>query len=327
MSRVLSLVTILLFGIAPGLLAQERHIATYGGVSGSLGPQWLGVDRRIFEKYGTKIEWVLMTGAVRGIQALLSGGSTSYYTGDPVAAMAVSFQGGDIVIIGTLLNRIPGSLIARKDIREPADLRGKKIGVSTFGGGTELAVILALKKWKIPLEAVSLLQSGGSSDRLMAVMKGGIDASPLAPPQSFEAAQRGLNVLIDFADVEAFPQRVLAVRRSFLEKNRETVKRFVKAYSEAVYQFNNDKKLGMATYSKWLNEQNAKVQEDTYNYFRGMLGFPPRVVRGEGLRIGVQMIAQRLGRSITDAAIEQLFDESLIDELEKEGFFKTFRMK
>jgi hypothetical protein len=58
-----------------------------------------------------------------------------------------------------------------------------------------------------------------------------------------------------------------------------------------------------------------------------MLGFPPRVVRGEGLRIGVQMIAQRLGRSITDAAIEQLFDESLIDELEKEGFFKSFRIK
>src|SRR5262249_32338299 len=71
---------------------------------------------------------------------------------------------------------------------------GKKIGVANFGGGTELAVILALKKWKIPLEAVSLLQSGGSSDRLTAVMKGGIDASPLAPPQSFEAAQRGLNV-------------------------------------------------------------------------------------------------------------------------------------
>ena len=58
-----------------------------------------------------------------------------------------------------------------------------------------------------------------------------------------------------------------------------------------------------------------------------MLGFPPRVVRGEGLRMGVQMIAQRLGRAITDAAIEQLFDESLIDELEKEGFFKSFQMK
>jgi hypothetical protein len=39
------------------------------------------------------------------------------------------------------------------------------------------------------------------------------------------------------------------------------------------------------------------------------------------------MIAQRLGRSITDAAMEQLFDESLIDELEKEGFFKSLRIK
>ena len=48
----------------------------------------------------------------------------------------------------------------------------------------------------------------------------------------------------------------------------------------------------------------------------------PRIVRGEGRRIGVQMIAQRLGRSIADAAIEQLFDESLLDELEKEVFLE-----
>jgi hypothetical protein len=54
-----------------------------------------------------------------------------------------------------------------------------------------------------------------------------------------------------------------------------------------------------------------------------MLGFPPRVVHEEGLRIGVQMIAQWLNRSITDAAIEQIFDESLIDELEKDGFLKA----
>ena len=47
---------------------------------------------------------------------------------------------------------------------------------------------------------------------------------------------------------------------------------------------------------------------------------------GEGLRIGVEMIAQRLNRSITDAAIEQLFDESLIDELEREGFYQNCRM-
>src|ERR1044071_2661000 len=80
------------------LFAQERQIATYAGVSGSLGPQWVSVDRHLFEKYGLKIEWVLMSGGVRGIQAMLSG-TTTYYTGDPVGAITVSLQGGDIVMV------------------------------------------------------------------------------------------------------------------------------------------------------------------------------------------------------------------------------------
>jgi hypothetical protein len=61
----------------------------------------------------------------------------------------------------------------------------------------------------------------------------------------------------------------------------------------------------------------------TYNYFRACSDFHPGSFAGEGLRIGVQMIAQRLGRTITEPAIEQLFDESLIDELEKDGFLKA----
>src|SRR5262249_40769963 len=115
-----------------------------------------------------------------------------FYTGDPVGAISVSLQGGDIIIIGTMLNRIPGSLVARKEIRQHLDLRGKKIGVANFGGGTELSVILALKKWRMSPEAVTLIQSGVPPDRLTALMKGALDASPLAPPHSFEAARRGL---------------------------------------------------------------------------------------------------------------------------------------
>jgi ABC-type nitrate/sulfonate/bicarbonate transport system substrate-binding protein len=324
--KLLSLAAVLFLGFVPPLLGQERHVATYAGVSGSLGPQWVSVDRQLFEKYGSKVEWVLMAGGVRGIQALLSG-STSYYTGDPVGAISVSLQGGDVIIIGTMLNRIPGSIVARKEIREPSDLRGKKIGIVNFGGSNELSVVLALRKWSIPVEAVTLVQSGSPSDRLTALIRGALDATPLAPPQSFEAARRGLNVLIDFKDIEAFPQRVIAIRRSFLEKNRETVKRFMKAYSEAVYQFNNDKKLGIATYAKWQREQNAKVNEETYDYFRGMLAFPPRAIRGDGLRIGIQMIAERLGRGRTDFSLEQFLDESLVDELEKEGFYNNLTLK
>ena len=93
MLRALSLAALVLLCSATSLLAQERHIATYGGVSGSLGPQWLGVDRRIFEKYGTKIEWVLMTGGVRGIQALLRG-SIPVLSSDELDLYDVEFKDG-----------------------------------------------------------------------------------------------------------------------------------------------------------------------------------------------------------------------------------------
>jgi len=73
--------------------------------------------------------------------------------------------------------------------------------------------------------------------------------------------------------------------------------------------------------NKWLKEENPKINEETYNFFRGQLAFPPRAVRGEGLRVGIQMIAQRLGRGTTDINLEQFLDESLLDELEKEGFY------
>ncbi len=321
MLRALSLAAIFTVVLAQTLVGQERYIATYSGISGSQGPQWVTVDLPLFEKYGLKVEWVLMSGGVRGIQALLSG-SSEFFTGDPVGAISVALQKGDIAVVAALLDAIPGGILARKEIRRPADLRGKKIGISNFGGSNELSVILSLRKWNLPKEFVSLVQSGGPSERLSGLMRGALDATPLPPPQSFAASAMGLNLLIDFKDIEAFPQRVLAVRRSFLRNNRGSVKRFIQAYSEGIYRFNNNRELGLATYAKWQKEQTSKINEQTYDYFRGMLSFPPRATRGEGLRIGLQMIAERLGRGKTDVTFDQFLDESVTDELEKEGFFR-----
>jgi len=136
-----------------------------------------------------------------------------------------------------------------------------------------------------------------------------------------------MNILIDFSEIEAFPQRVIAVRRSFLKKNRHTVKRFLQAYSEGVYQFISSREKAIATYSRWLKEKNPKINEETYDYFRGMLAFPPQMIRGEGLRTGLQMIAQRAARTRAEITVDLFLDESVIEELEAEGFFKQFLRK
>ena len=98
-------------------------------------------------------------------------------------------------------------------------------------------------------------------------------------------------------------------RRLSGRPNPLIVKRVVKAYSKAVYQFNTDKKLGITTYSKWLPEQPKHfVMNWALNRPKTL---NPRSGRGQVVnrRTGVQMIAQRPRRAITDAAVEQHFEK------------------
>jgi ABC-type nitrate/sulfonate/bicarbonate transport system substrate-binding protein len=109
-----------------------------------------------------------------------------------------------------------------------------------------------------------------------------------------------------------------------LDKNRETVKRFVRAYSEAIYDFKTDKAKAMAVYANRLKQQDANVLEATYDYFAPKFSFPPRVER-DGIRNALELVSDRDREAKGEINVEQFIDERLTNELEKEGFFKKMR--
>jgi ABC-type nitrate/sulfonate/bicarbonate transport system substrate-binding protein len=304
--------------------AQERVIVSYDGYAGFQGPLWAAKDLDLFGKYGLKAEMVLITGSTRGMAALISG-SSDFAQGSASASIPIRLRGGDLVIIAAALNKFPFSVVAQKEIRKPADLKGKKIGILNFGGSTDLAITLALKEWNIPRQAVTIFASGGAPERLAALSTRAIDASVLSPPETVVAARLGMNILAHLSDLKAaFPQTVMTVRRSFLDKNRETVKRFVRAYSEAIYQFKNDKAKALAVYANRLKQQDSKVLDATYDYFAPKFSFPPRVER-DGIRNALELVSDRDREAKGEINVGQFMDESLIDELESEGFFKKLR--
>jgi ABC-type nitrate/sulfonate/bicarbonate transport system substrate-binding protein len=267
---------------------------------------------------------VLITGSTRAMAALISA-SSDFAQGSASASIPIRLRGGDIVIIAAALNRFPFSVVTQKDIRKPSDLIGKKIGILNFGGSTDLAITLAFKEWNISRQAVTIFASGGAPERLAALSTRAIDASVLSPPETVVAARLGMNILGHLSDLKAaFPQTVITVRRSFLEKNRETAKRFVRAYSEAIYQFKTDKAKAMTVYANRLKQQDSKIIESTYDYFAPKFSFPPRVDR-DGIRNALELVSDRDREAKGGINVEQFVDESVIDELEKEGFFKTMR--
>jgi len=305
-------------------LARETFTISYGGVSAFQASVWAAKDLGLLDKYGLNGEVVMIPGSSRGIQALI-GRSTHFAQGDGTAAMNARLQGAELVIIAGSLNKFPFSIVVQPNIRQPSDLIGKKIGIVNFGGSNELAVVSALKEWNVPRQSITLLPSGAASSRLVALSTGALDATVLGPPETTKAKQMGLSLLADLSDLKArFPLNVIMTRQDFLEKNRETVKRFLRAFSEGIHVLTTDKNRALAVYARRLKLQDEAVLSDTVNFFAGKFSNPPRVDR-QGMENAVELISQKTAIGKIKNLISEVLDETLINELEAEGFFRKFK--
>jgi NitT/TauT family transport system substrate-binding protein len=314
-----------LFSLIPlfSLAAQQRHLHSSAGVGGAQIPLWAGKDLGTFRKYQLDVESVLILGGARGMQALL-GGSTHSANMAAMVPIRTALAGGDVVIVGGFLNKNLLKFVAQKTITKPGDLRGKKIGIANFGGSNEFGVLLALREWGIPREAVNIIPAGGSATRLTAMDARGLDATVISYDHALIAAQKGMTILGDLAEiVPEFPDRLIVARRSFLDKERDTFKRFLQALSESIYQVSTQREKILPVITRHL-KVDRKVAEETYDLYHNVFSLPPRVGR-KGVRGVADVILQQMGRPKEEVNFSRLIDESLIDELEREGFFNKLQ--
>ena len=305
--------------------AQERYMIGYAGFAGFQASMWAVKDLGLLNKYGLDGEVVMLPGSIRQIQALVSD-SIHFGHVDAAGSIRAITGGADVVLVGASLNKFPFSFVTQKEIRKPADLAGKKIGIVGFGSAHDLAMTLLLKEWNIPRQSITILQSGGAANRLVALFANSLDATLLSYPEIVEANRRGMNVLSDFNELKSadYPITAVAVRRSFLEQKRDTVKRFMMAYAEGTYQFKTDREKAHSIYKRRLKQNNPRALEETYQYFAPKFSFPTRVSQN-GLRNTLELIAKENPK--VDMNLGKYLDESLLDELEKEGFFKQITGK
>jgi len=326
MSLALVCFFLLVFSTSPsGLLAQQRHLHSSAGVGSNQLPMYVAKDLGIFDKYGLNVELIVITGGARSLQALF-GGSTHSANMAAMAPVSAVLSGGDIVIVGAILNKSLQKFVARKEIRKPVELRNKKIGIANFGGSSEFGALMALREWKIPPESVTLTIAGGGRERMLALEAGGIDATLLSYAETLIAAKKGMNVLGEMTElVPEFPDRLIMVRRSYLDKERDSVKKFLQAISEGIIKVRTDRERTVTSLMKHLR-LDRQVAEENYQGSRDAYSFPPRVGR-KGMQGVLDIFQQQTGRPKSDFEMSRFVDESVIDELEREGFFKRIDSK
>jgi NitT/TauT family transport system substrate-binding protein len=314
------LIAILLCCTASLADGAEKLVADYGGHAGFQSATWVAKDLKIFDKHGLDVEVIMITGAARSVAALL-GNSTHFSTGSATGPLAAAVRGSDVKIIAASYNKFPYAFVVRPDIRSPNDLRGKRVNILNYGGSNDLALQLALKEWGMKLSDVQVVIGGDAPTRMGVLMTGRMDATILSPPHLTLAVKAGYRVLADMGDMSAnFTQSSLYVKGSALKEHRDRVKRFLRAYAEAIHVIKTDREQTMKIFAKRMRVEDPETVKSTYDYFAPRFSSPPRV-NLDGVRDTLRFYAEQ-NPDFKNRKPEEFIDHSLLDELEKEGFFK-----
>jgi ABC-type nitrate/sulfonate/bicarbonate transport system substrate-binding protein len=268
------------FGVGIVLGGQAKPLTKivvgYGSTDGAIAPLWLAKESRFFERRGLDVLLVGMgTGSV-SLRALIAKDlEISSLSGSGLVQAAL--QGADTVMISSAINGFVFKVFGAPEIASPAQLKGKKLGVSRFGATSDFAIRLALRKWGLtPDRDVSILQIGTTQDTLRAMQSKMLDAGVLSGTASLIARKAGFRELGDLAELGLhYPMAPIGTTRSYLQKNEAVVKEFLLAYIEAIHEFKRNKEAAIATVKKYSRNEDREVLEDSYsNYSNKYLALP-----------------------------------------------------
>lgn len=231
-SLVVTASVVLIALLAFKTFAQEKVKFPIGESSKTLsyGPLWVAAKMGFFEREGMDVPIITMRGSPLTIQALTA--DSIYVANATVDTLINAYErGADITMIGGLINGLGLSMIGAKQYKTYGDLRGTTIGSQTLTSGTGFALRLVMKVHGLEYPRdYKLLNIGSAPDRFRALASGQISSAPVGVPLDLVAKQQGFNIIGYFADDQPnFQFNVYIVKRSWAEKNRTLVVRFMKA--------------------------------------------------------------------------------------------------
>jgi NitT/TauT family transport system substrate-binding protein len=322
MKRTIMILTALLVVFHSTLYAQTKRIAAgYSAISATQTGFYLAKDAKIFEKHGLYVDPVYVAGGSRMAAAIIAGEFALALAGGNI--VNVNLAGGDIVIIGGVVNVPSFYLFVQPSIKTQEDLKGKAVGITRYGASTDVSLRDFLKKRGLePDRDVKVLQMGGQPEILAGMQAGVVQAGVLSSPGDFKAKKAGFVMLVNFAKEGIdYPTTSLVSTRSTIKKDRETVKRFLMAYSEAVDRLFRDKELGVKVIGKWTRTQDREALESSYEYATNFLERPPRLPY-KAIENLITSTTETDPRA-KDRKADEFMDPSIYNELEKSGFYKS----
>src|SRR6266478_5628942 len=229
-------------------------------------PVFIAQERGFFEKNGLKAEIIRINSEPTTYQALISG-DIDATSGAPTGLVQSNIQGVPVVSLGSWDNLVSYTMVTREKVDDLSQLRGKKVGINRLGGKSSLILRVMLEDAGLNTSKdVTLLQLGGSQERLAALIRGGIDAAPV--DFVFEPKMKQMGFHLVAGRKTPFMNGPITVTVAALKANRGKWVRFVKAYLEATQFMTTNREGSMGVLKKIIQTDEKETLENGYEQMR-----------------------------------------------------------
>jgi NitT/TauT family transport system substrate-binding protein len=320
-TRCVSALALLLI-LSASAAAQDRPRIYLGASSKTLGysPLWVGVKRGFFEQQGLDVQLILLRGVPMTLQALAAG-SLQIGSGGPEPYIEASERGLDFTIAGGIINGMAQVIIAGKNYKTIEELRGATFGASSLTSATVTALKEALhqKGLEYPRDYKILIVAGGSAANLTAMQSGQINATTVAVPLNHAAEELGFTTLGRVLDaVPNFQSATIVVRRSWAEKNRALMVRFMKGMVQSLRWLHDNRDAAVEFLAKEMQLKPAHALKGWEYYTQYRLWQIDGAPNIEGMKHNLRVYAEQSGSKGAPPDARKYIDLSYLNEALKE---------
>lgn len=324
MRNVIVLLLVLFFHDNVAAQGLTRVMSGYAAISGPHAVLWVARDAGLFEKNGLRTDVAYIRSGSTMAQTLVSGEIQMAQQGAP-AALAAGVAGMDLSFVAVALNTTP--IVIMGTAARMEDLKGKAIGITRFGSNTDISARFAIRKaGLLPEKDVALVQLEDYPGIMGGIASGRIAAGALADPFTEHAKKLGYKEIADVAAMGLeFPFVGIVAKKTFVRDNPDTVQRFVRAYTEAIAIYKNNREVAMKVTGKYTGIKDPAILSSTVNFYAPKLARVPYPTVG-GMRFVLEQIATRDPKA-KNVNPESFMDTRFVKQLEDSGFIRTLYPK
>jgi NitT/TauT family transport system substrate-binding protein len=279
----------------------------------------LAKDAGYFDKYGVSFDLSYLNGSANAIAALFSKDlDVASVAGS--AIVGAQAAGQDIVMVAGFLNQAVFRILAT-DLQSIDDVKGKTVAVTKVGQADYYAWQTVIERQKWTQDDVTFVNANDVMGQVGLLQQGAVQAIAVSPPNDVLALQIGAHLLLDTASLNEPEQNVgFGVTRAYLKDNRPAVTSMIKASIESMARWKKDPAFTKGVIQKYLqstDEQFTNVGYDAYGSLWPQAPYPSR----DGMLKVIQEVTSQNPKA-KDLNVDQLIDNSVVKELEDNGFIK-----